>query len=67
MHTAAARQSTHLAEKAEQHVLDSDQMNNQVDNSVANPDSDYDPPVFMSGEDRQSLCVHVECYVPVTL
>ena len=60
MHTAATRRSTHLAEKAEQHMLDSDQMNNQVDDSVADPDSDYDPPAFTSGVDGQSLCICVE-------
>ena len=60
MHTAATRWSTHLAEKAEQRVLDSDQMNNQVDDSVTNPDSDDDPPAFTSGADGQSLRVCIE-------
>ena len=60
MCTAATRQSTHLAEKAEQQVLDSDQMNNQVDDTVADPDSDDDPPAFTSGADRQSLHVSIE-------
>ena len=46
MCTAATRRSTRLAEKAEQRVLDSDQMNNQVDDAVADPDSDDDPPAF---------------------
>ena len=49
MHTAATRWSTYLAEKAEQRVLDSDQMKNQVDDTVADPDSDDDPPAFMLG------------------
>ena len=60
MHTAATRRSICLAEKTEQHVLDSDQMNNQVDDVVTNPDSDDDPPAFTSGVDRQSLHVSVE-------
>ena len=60
MHTAATRRSTCLAEKAEQRVLDSDQMNHQVDNTVANPDSDDDPPAFMSGADGQSLHISIE-------
>ena len=55
MCTAATRRSTCLAEKAEQQVLDSDQMNNQVDDTVADPDPDDDPPAFMSGADGQSL------------
>ena len=38
MHTAATRQSTRLAEKAKQRVLDIDQMNNQVDDAVADLD-----------------------------
>ena len=41
-------------------MLDSDQMNNQVDNAVADLDSDDDPPAFMSGADGQSLRVSVE-------
>ena len=60
MHIAATRQSIRLAEKGEQRVLDSDQMNNQVDNAVADPDSDDNPPAFMSGADRQSLRICVE-------
>ena len=58
--TAATRQSACLAEKAEQQVLNSDQMNNQVNDTVADLDSDDDPPAFMSGADGQSLCVFVE-------
>ena len=50
----------HLAEKAEQRVLNSDQMNQQVDDTVADLDSDDDPPAFMSGADGQSLHVSVE-------
>ena len=60
MHTAATRRSTRLAEKAEQRVLDSDQMNNQVDDTVADLDPDDDPPAFTSGADRQSPCVSIE-------
>ena len=60
MCTAATRRSTCLAEKAEQWMLNSDQMNNQIDNSVTDPDSDYNAPAFTSGADRQSLCVCVE-------
>ena len=41
-------------------MLDSDQMNNQVDDVVADPDSDDDPPAFMSGVDGQSLRISVE-------
>ena len=41
-------------------LLDSDQMNNQVDDAVANPDSDDDPPAFMSRADRQSLHICVD-------
>ena len=63
MRTAATRRSTHLAEKAEQWVLDSDQMNNQVDDAVADPDSDDDPPVFTSGADGQSLRISVERHI----
>ena len=66
MRTAATRRSIRLAEKIEQRVLDSDQMNNQVDNAVADPDSDDNPPAFTSGVDGQSLHVSIErdCYVP---
>ena len=60
MRTTATRQSTHLAEKGKQHMLDSDQMNKQVDNSVADPDSDYDPPAYTAGVDGQSLRICVE-------
>ena len=60
MCTAATRRSTCLAEKAEQQVLNSDQMNNQVNDTVADLDSDDDPPAFMSGANGQSLCVCVE-------
>ena len=60
MRTAATRQSTCLADKAKQGVLNSDQMNNQVDNAVADLDSDDDPPAFMSGVDMQSLRVCIE-------
>ena len=60
MRTAATRQSTCLAKKTQQRVLDSDQMNNQVDDAVTNPDSDDDPPAFTSGADGQSLRVCVE-------
>ena len=60
MRTAATRRSIRLAEKTKQHVLDSDQMNNQVDDVVADLDSDDDPPAFMSGADGQSLCISVE-------
>ena len=35
-------------------------MNNQVDNTVTDPDSDDDPPAFTSGADGQSLCVSIE-------
>ena len=66
MHTAATRWSIRLAEKAEQQVLDSDQMNNQVDDAVADPDSDDDPPAFMSGADRQSLRICVERDINLT-
>ena len=51
---------TRIAEKVEQQVLNSDQMNNQVDNTVTDLDSDDDPPAFTSGVDRQSLRVCVE-------
>ena len=47
-------------------MLDSDQMNNQVDDSVTGPDSDYNPPAFTSGADGQSLCVHVERDINLT-
>ena len=60
MCTTATRWLTRLAEKAEQQVLNSDQMNNQVDDAVANLDSDDDPPAFMSGADGQSLCECIE-------
>ena len=60
MHTAATRQSTHLAEKTEQRVLDSDQMNQQVNDTFADLDSDDDPPAFTLGADGQSLRVSVE-------
>ena len=60
MHTAATGWSPHLAEKAEQQVLDSDQMNNQVDDTVADPDSDDDLPAFTSGADGQFLHVCIE-------
>ena len=66
MCTTATRRSTHLAEKAEQHVLDSDQMNNEVVDSVANLDSDHDPPAFMSRSDGQSLCICIERDVNLT-
>ena len=35
-------------------------MNNQVDDTVTNLDSDDDPPAFMSGADRQSLHISIE-------
>ena len=60
MRTTATRWSTRLAEKTEQQVLDSDQMNNQVDDAVTDPDSDDDPPAFTSGADGQSLRISVE-------
>ena len=60
MRTAATRRSIRLAEKIEQRVLDSYQMNNQVDDVVADPDSDDNPPAFTSGADGQSLRVSVE-------
>ena len=60
MHTAVTRRSTCLAGKAKQRVLDSDQMNNQVDNTVANLDSDDDHPAFTSRADGQSLRICVE-------
>ena len=41
-------------------MLNSDQMNQQVDNTVADPDSDDDPPAFTSGADGQSLCISIE-------
>ena len=41
-------------------MIDSDQMNNKVDDAVADPDSDDDPPAFTSGADGQSLRVSVE-------
>ena len=41
-------------------MLDSDQMNNQVDDAVADLDTDDDPPAFTSGVDGQSLHVSVE-------
>ena len=66
MRTAATRRSTCLAEKAEQRVLDSDEMNNQVDDTVADPDSDDDPPAFTSGADRQSLHISVERDINLT-
>ena len=66
MHTAATRRSTCLAEKAQQRVLDSDQMNNQVDDTIANLDSDDNPPAFTSGADGQSLCVSIERDINLT-
>ena len=35
-------------------------MNDQVDNTVTDPDSDDDPPAFTSGADGQSLRVSIE-------
>ena len=66
MCTAATRWSTCLAEKAEQRVLDSDQINNQVNDAVADPDSDDDPPAFMSGADGQSLRISIERDINLT-
>ena len=66
MHTAATRWSTCLAEKAEQRVLDSDQMNNKVDDTIANLDSDDNPPAITSGADGQSLCVSIERDINLT-
>ena len=60
MRTAATSRSTRLDEKAKQRVLDSDRMNQQVDDTVADPDSDDDPPAFTSGADGQSLHVSIE-------
>ena len=60
MCTAATRQSIHLAEKAEQQVLDSDQLNKGVIDPVTNPDNDSDPPAITSGADGQSLCASIE-------
>ena len=47
-------------------MLDSDQMNNQVNDTVTNLDSDDDPPAFMSGADGQSLCICVERDINLT-
>ena len=66
MRTTATRRSIHLAKKAKQQVLDSDQMNNQVDDAVADPDSDDDPPAFMSRVDRQSLRICIERDINLT-
>ena len=66
MCTAATRRSTHLAEKAEQQVLDSDQMNDQVGDAVTDPDPDDNPPAFTSGVDGQSLRVSVERDINLT-
>ena len=66
MRTAATRRSIRLAEKIEQRVLDSDQMNNQVDDVVADPDSDDNPPAFTSEADGQSLRESVERRQPRT-
>ena len=41
-------------------------MNNEVNIDVANPDSDYDPPAFMSGGDGQSLHIHMERDINLT-
>ena len=47
-------------------MLDSDQMNNQVDDTVTDPDSDGNPPVFKSGVDGQSLHVSIERDINLT-
>ena len=60
MHTAATRWSTHLVEKAEQRVLESDQMNEGAVNQVDDPDADPDSLAFTSGDDAEPLCVRVE-------
>ena len=73
---AAARQSCHLAEKLKQHVLKSNQMNEQPAESPMRLDvspcqlSDDMPLAIESGADGESLCTHVEkdinlaCIVP---
>ena len=66
MHTAATRQSTCLAEKAEQRVLESNQLNEGATNTVDDPDIDLDPPVIMSRADGQSLCICVERAINLT-
>ena len=55
MGTAVTRQSTCLAEKPEQRVLDSDQMNKGAVNPVADPNDDSDPLAITSGADGKSL------------
>ena len=60
MRTAATRRSTCLVEKAEQRVLESDQMNEGAVNQVDNPDTDPDPLAFTSGADAEPLCVRIE-------
>ena len=66
MHTAATRWSTYLAEKAEQQVLESNQMNEGSTDTVDNPNTDLNPPVIMSRADRQSLHVCIERDVNLT-
>jgi len=66
MHTTATRQSTCLVEKAEQQVLESNQMNKGAVDQVDDPNADPDPLAFTSGADAEPLCVCVERNVNLT-
>ena len=59
IHSTAARQSHHLAERVEQRVLDSAELN-QGTAEVPSELSDDAPLAFESGADGQSLCMHIE-------
>ena len=59
IHSAAARQSHHLAGRVKQRVLDSAELN-QGTTEVPSEPSDDAPLAFESGVDGQSLHTHVE-------
>ena len=66
VHAATARRSRHLAEKLEQHVLESDQMNEWPRESTVQPvvsentPPDQPPLAIKSGADGESLRAHIE-------
>jgi len=59
IHTATLRCSCCLADKPEQRLIKSNQMNRDVIETVPES-SDDDPPAIASGADGQSLCTSVE-------
>ena len=66
LHSAVARQSRHLAEQTEQHVLDSIQLNAESSPIPMWPDNDDSPLAIQAGADGQSLHTCIERQVDLT-